>query len=246
MALLTTNAEVPVDFSSATNWPGPAALTNAISARWSGVVWPQAQGEHVFYVSAEVGAAFGLWVNGTTIIDNWSRPATNAAELTGTNWLGTNIAYDLRLEYAHFTNSAEVRLSWLEPGMTNKEVIAPERLAAPQKEGPTGVSVDSAGRIWAGCYDADAAVRIDPNAGPMAVMTSVVPGATNTVRVTNHVGLVDMVVDLGDGTWHQEPYKVAAHPYNYSDMTGFNERVVNPTFKPFKGYWLVVNDLNPA
>jgi hypothetical protein len=25
-------------------------------------------------------------------------------------------------------------------------------------------------------------------------------------------------------------------------MTGFNERVVNPGMKPFKGYWIVVND----
>jgi subtilisin-like proprotein convertase family protein len=41
---------------------------------------------------------------------------------------------------------------------------------------------------------------------------------------------------------HQPPYDVDAHPYNYSDMTGFNERVVNPTFQPFKGYWIVISD----
>ena len=50
--------------------------------------------------------------------------------------------------------------------------------------------------------------------------------------MTNHVGEVDMVVNLGNG----------AKPYNYSDMTGFNERVVNPDLKPLKGYWAVIHD----
>jgi subtilisin-like proprotein convertase family protein len=108
--------------------------------------------------------------------------------------------------------------------------------------GATGLSVDAVGKIWAGCFDANAAVRIDPNAGPMVLTTNVVPGTTDTVTVTNHVGLVDMVVDLGNGTWHSWPYNVAARPYNYSDMTGFNVRVVNPGSVPLKGYWMVVND----
>jgi hypothetical protein len=35
---------------------------------------------------------------------------------------------------------------------------------------------------------------------------------------------------------------IAAKPYNYSDMTGFNNRIVNPALQPLKGYWTVVND----
>ena len=101
----------------------------------------------------------------------------------------------------------------------------------------SGISIDSSGKVWAGCYLSSTAVRIDPNAGQMVV----------TNGVTNHVGLVDMVVYLGDGDEgafnpHQSPYNVPANPYNYSDMTGFNERVVNPSFKPFKGYWMAIND----
>jgi hypothetical protein len=67
---------------------------------------------------------------------------------------------------------------------------------------------------------------MDPQAGPMVV----------TNGVTNYVGLVDMVVDLGNEPGNQ------AHPYNYSDMTGFNQRVVNPGLQPLKGYWTVVQD----
>jgi subtilisin-like proprotein convertase family protein len=75
-------------------------------------------------------------------------------------------------------------------------------------------------------------MRIKPSAGEMVV----------TNGVTNHVGEVDMVVDLGNGSGHTAPYNVAAAPYNYSDMTGFNNRVVNPGLQPLKGYWTVIED----
>jgi hypothetical protein len=245
-----TNVESPLDFDYHTNgWPASEPPTNSVpansfSARWSGVVQPQAQGDHVFYVAAEAGAAFRLRVNGVTLIDNWTNPATNSVELEGTNWLGTNVAYDLRLEYAHFTNAAWVRLSWLEPGMTNKEVIPAERFGPfltptmhfTLSQGATGVSVDAAGKIWVGCFDTDTAVRIDPNAGPLAIVNG----------ETNHVGLVDMMVDLADGSWYPAPYTNRAQPYNYSDMTGFNERVVNPALAPLKGYWAVIHDSGVA
>ncbi|HWQ91222.1 MAG TPA: hypothetical protein VN673_06100 [Clostridia bacterium] len=79
------------------------------------------------------------------------------------------------------------------------------------------------------------AVRIDPNEGDEVVIGG----------VTNRVGAADMVVELGEGSDHdphEGQYKVAARPYNYSDMTGFNNRVVNPGLEPFKGYWMAVND----
>ena len=225
-----TGVEGRVDFSSTTNnWPPAPLVPSLFSARWSGVISPQAQGDHVFYVSAEAGAAFRLRVNGAMLIDNWAQPATNAVELAATNWLGTNVAYDIRLEYAHFSGAANLTLSWQEPGLP-KEVVPPESFLSQADggiHGATGISVDAAGKIWAACYDASTAVRIDPHAGPLSVTSD---------GQTNHVGLVDMVVGVG----------VDAHPYNYSDMTGFNARVVNPSLKPLKGYWMVVNDSGNA
>jgi subtilisin-like proprotein convertase family protein len=244
--ILTTTELGPLDYTN--GWPTDPVPINRFSARWSGLVEPQTQGDHVFYVSADAGAAFRLTVNGTILIDNWTNPASGPVELAGTNWLGTNAAYGLKLEYANFTNSAQITLSWLEPGMTNREVIPQDRMSPYGSDnshywfsaGATGISVDASGKIWAGCYDSDTAVRIDPNAGPMVAVTNVIAGVTNIV--TNYVGLVDLVVDLGDGGWYPSPYNVEAQPYNYSDMTGFNERVVNPGLKPLKGYWMVVND----
>jgi hypothetical protein len=68
-------------------------------------------------------------------------------------------------------------------------------------------------------------MRIDPQAGTLAV----------TNGMTNYVGVVDLVVDLGDGKFHAQPYDKPASPYNYSDMTGFNNRIVNPGGEPLKG-----------
>ena len=226
--LASTDYNNPVDYSWTNNWPDVSVPTNQFSARWSGIVSPQTQGDHVFYVRADTNAIFRLTVNGTVIIDNWTHPAITAVELSGTNWLGTNIAYDLKLEYVHFTNGAAVTLLWQEPGAT--EVVIPLDRFQKYPSGPTGISVDAAGKIWAACYDSSSAVRIDPNAGALTYVDG----------VTNHVGLVDMVVDLGN-----DPGNLA-RPYNYSDMTGFNERVVNPTIKPFKGYWVVTDDSGHA
>jgi hypothetical protein len=53
---------------------------------------------------------------------------------------------------------------------------------------------------------------------------------------------VDLVVGLGGGSGHEPPYNVAAGPYNYSDMTGLNNRVVNPGLQPLKAYWTVIDD----
>ena len=66
---------------------------------------------------------------------------------------------------------------------------------------PTGVTVDSNGKVWVTDFDSSDVRRIDPNAG------------------TDGKGAVDLVVNLGGG----------ANPYNYSDMTGvINIATTNP------------------
>lgn len=62
----------------------------------------------------------------------------------------------------------------------------------PVGDGPMGMAVDSAGKVWAVNYNSNNASRIDPNAG------------------SDGLGQVDLTVSLGSG----------ANPYNYSDMTG--------------------------
>jgi hypothetical protein len=72
--------------------------------------------------------------------------------------------------------------------------------------GPTGVAIDSNGKVWVSCYESSKAMRIDPSLG------------------AGGVGAVDLVVDLNAWVFPPQnphiPYP-AASPYNYSDKTGF-------------------------
>jgi choice-of-anchor C domain-containing protein len=81
-------------------------------------------------------------------------------------------------------------------------------------DGPTGVAVDSKGKIWATLHNGRKVVRINPNAGLV--------GADGVTRV----GTVDFTsVDLGGNL------------YNYSDMTGSTL-----SGAPLSGTWSVVFD----
>jgi streptogramin lyase len=81
-------------------------------------------------------------------------------------------------------------------------------------EGPTGVAVDTNGKIWVTNLYTDNVMRIDPKKGPI--------GGGGIPR-----GKVDLTVDLGAN----------AGPYNYSDMTG-DTAISNPT----QGFWNVVHN----
>jgi hypothetical protein len=95
--------------------------------------------------------------------------------------------------------------------------------------GPTGVAIDSNGKVWVSCYDSSKAMRIDPN------------GGLNDPATSRHVGAVDLVVDLNTPLFtpptQYTPY-TAATPYNYSDKTGFTAiGVTCPS-----GFWDFVQD----
>jgi hypothetical protein len=227
-------ADGPIDFNWGTNSPATGVPATNYSVKWSGVLHTRTAGDYVLIVTTDTGAGFYLSGNSFTL-DNWNSWVfdPSVTQLRTTNNLSADTDYTIELRYRKGTAPSHVQLSWIEPGSGNEVVIPHSQLRGPQVgEHPTGVSVDSFGKIWAANMDTSSAMRIDPNAGDMIV----------TNGVTNYVGAADMYVDLGDGSGHPSPYNVAAAPYNYSDMTGFNNRVVNPGLKPLKGYWSVIND----
>jgi streptogramin lyase len=88
----------------------------------------------------------------------------------------------------------------------------------PSGNGPTGVAVDGAGKIWSANINSNNVSRIDPALGPVG-------GGGTTI------GAVDLTVDLGAG----------AGPYNYSDMTG------SLLFgAPDSGTWSFIHDTGEA
>jgi hypothetical protein len=57
--------------------------------------------------------------------------------------------------------------------------------------------------------------------------------------VTLPPGQADLRVDLDA---NEAPVNQYSYPYNYSDMTGFNNHIANPSLKPYEGYWIVMHD----
>ncbi len=219
-----------LDYAWTNGWPAAPVPATNFSARWIGQIEPRDSGEHIFIVTADTNAIFTLSLNGSVLLDNWTYPNPTQTVWSSTIELTASNASDLRLEYVQAVGQPRLRLSWVEPGTT--EETNPTNRFVQHGFGPTGVSVDAEGKIWAGNHDSHNVMRIDPNAGEEVV----------TNGQTYHVGAVDMVVDLGDGTTHTGEYTNAASPYNYSDMTGFNNRVVNPARLPLKAYWTVMDD----
>lgn len=80
-------------------------------------------------------------------------------------------------------------------------------------QGPTGVAVDAAGKVWAACLNSHTAKRIDPAAGG------------------DGLGAVDLTVNLN------ALGLPTAGPYNYSDMTG---SVLLGAIQ--QGTWTIVHD----
>jgi hypothetical protein len=224
-------ADAPINFNWGTNAPDPILPADFFSVRWSGVMTAPAEGSRVLQVRADPGAEVRLRINGSVVLSNWDDPGTNAVEMSDEVWLNTEDNL-IELDYKEATGEARITLSWGEPGTTNRVPVPADRLlGAAVGVMPTGVSVDSFGKVWVACKDTDNAMRIDPAAGS--------------------VGEVDLVVPLGGGSNstfnpHTPPYDVAAAPYNYSDMTGFNTRIVNSSSQPLKGYWTVIEDSGNA
>jgi subtilisin-like proprotein convertase family protein len=195
-------------------------------------VLPQASGIHTLYVSLNAGAGVRLYVRDTwgmdeLLINHWNTTLTNAVELSADIDLVAGSASNLRLEYKNPSGSPRVTLSWSWPGQ-GKTVIPRGRFVLGGLQ-PTGVAVAADGKIWTSCLGTHNLMRIDPQGGPMVG--------------SNRLGAIDMVVDLGNGGFHTGLYtNLAASPYNYSDMTGFNNRIVNPSGQPLQGWWRVVED----
>lgn len=169
-ALVRTDG--PLNFDWGHGSPGSGVPSNYFCARWLGVLEPRREGEHVLVLSADVGAAVRLTLAGQEVSSNWwTEPGPYPVELYLTNHLSTNTAYSLKVEYIEFTGEARVQLSWREPGAATNAVIPLERFQQ-LGQGPTGVSVDAAGKVWAANLDSHNAMRIDPNAGPMVVTTN--------------------------------------------------------------------------
>lgn len=101
-----------------TGSPDPT-INQKFSARWTGFVQPKFTGIYTFYTLSDDGIR--LWVDGKLIINNWTDHLSK--EDSGTISLIAGHIYDIKLEYYHKLNDAEITLFWQCPPNQPKEII---------------------------------------------------------------------------------------------------------------------------
>ncbi|MCK1797458.1 PA14 domain-containing protein [Streptomyces sp. XM4193] len=122
-----------------------ATRTDHTTARWTGKLTPEADGEHVFHLVGDNG--FRLWVDDELLIDHWvgdwdNEQSSEPVELTG------GATHDLKVEYFNETGGSHLTLSWTPPGAEKAKVPA-SALSLPddfEYDGPTTADVGTTGR----------------------------------------------------------------------------------------------------
>lgn len=119
--LYTTKTISPINF----NWTTATTVGNwNMSVRWSGYVRAEYDETYTFYVQSSDGVR--LYVDGETIIDDWTVHGTS--EVSGTYTLKAGKYYFIKLEYFNGGDTtANVKLSWSSPSLA-KEVIPTAKL----------------------------------------------------------------------------------------------------------------------
>jgi hypothetical protein len=122
-----TRTDATVDFTVNNGWPGtfgfPSVTTTNFSVRWSGTVRPSTSGVYTFYTQSDDGVR--LYVNGQTIVDNWTYHGNT--ENSGTITLVANQLYSIVMEFFQGAGGGEAHLLWSGPSVV-KAVIPQIRL----------------------------------------------------------------------------------------------------------------------
>lgn len=131
--LAFTQTDYDINFNWAERSPDPLIDPTSFSVRFAGQVEAPANGDYIFYVSADDGAR--LWIGGNLVVDDWDIPGLS--ERSGRITLPAG-KHDLRLDYFEGSGSAQLKLSWSYPGVA-KQIVPTIRLYP--RSGPASVEV---------------------------------------------------------------------------------------------------------
>lgn len=97
-----------VNFNWGTGSPDSRLPADNFSVRWTGKFEPQYTQTYKFYTYADDGVRF--YINGNLLFQDWTAHAYK--ETQGSIALVAGQKYDIRLEYADFSGTAQISLKW--------------------------------------------------------------------------------------------------------------------------------------
>ncbi|HWN96077.1 MAG TPA: PA14 domain-containing protein, partial [Methylomirabilota bacterium] len=167
-----TRIDDTVNFAWNANSPDPTTLPGAFSARWKGKVRANQSGTYSFFTLSD--DAVRLWVNGVSLINNWTPHAlmedSNSITLVAGHY------YEVTMEYFNASGAGSAVLSWQPPGEA-KQIIPVANLTPHQNNNPpwlTAISNVVAARNASVTFPASA---VDADAPVQSLIFSLDPGA---------------------------------------------------------------------
>jgi DNA-binding beta-propeller fold protein YncE len=134
-AFVLSRTDATVNFNWGTGSPDPALGADTFSVRWTGRIQALYAETHTFYTESDDGVR--LWVNGQSIIDNWTDHSPT--ENSGTIALAAGQKVDIRMDFYENGGGAVARLSWASASMP-KQVVPQGQLFPPDP--PPGAPTD--------------------------------------------------------------------------------------------------------
>jgi hypothetical protein len=122
--LVTTRADLTVNFNWGTASPIAGVTADNFSVRWTGRVEAPVTGSYRFSTVSADGVR--LYVNGQLVVNNWS-DHSSTTNTSAAITLTAGLRYTIKLEYYDHTGSATARLQWSYPGQAT-QVIPQTRL----------------------------------------------------------------------------------------------------------------------
>lgn len=201
-----TRIDSTVNFTWGTGSPNATIAPDTFSVRWTGQVQPTTTGTYRFFTRSDDGIR--LWVNGQSIINNWTNHSVT--ENSGTISLIAGQSYDIRLEYYENTGDAVAQLLWSGPNVT-KQIIPQSQLFSTLIDTtlPTASSITS-NITTAGATTYNFTVTYTDN-----VAVNTLSLDSNDVRVTgpngfNQLASLVSINTSGNGTPRTATYRITA------------------------------------
>lgn len=125
-SLTVTRTDPQLNFDWGSGAPAPTMGANTFSVRWTGKVQPKFSETYRFYTTSDDGVR--VWVNGQSIINNWTDHSPT--ENSGTITLAAGQKYDIRVDFYENSGGAVLKLSWSSPSQP-KQIIPTSQLYVP-------------------------------------------------------------------------------------------------------------------
>ncbi len=130
-SFVLSRVDANVDFTWGSGSPDPNVDPDSFSVRWTGFVEPIYSETYTFYTVSDDGVR--LWVNGQSIVDNWT--LHGETEDSGTIALTAGTQYDIQMDYFENGGNATAQLLWSSASQT-KEIIPQSQLYEPNAPPP--------------------------------------------------------------------------------------------------------------